>query len=64
MNEHLTEANLNTEAAYFTQPNRQSFERTYGWAWLLKLAEELHGWDDAEARQWSRNARARTCGAA
>ena len=27
--------------------HRRPFERTYGWAWLLKLAEELHGWDDA-----------------
>jgi hypothetical protein len=53
--EHLTEKNLETEAAYFKQPNRQSFERTYGWAWSLKLAEELHTWDDAEARQWSKN---------
>jgi hypothetical protein len=53
--EHLTAKNLQAEAAYFAQPNRQSFERTYGWAWLLKLAEELHTWDDADARQWSQN---------
>src|SRR5262249_47622859 len=39
------------------QPNRLAFERTYGWAWLLKLAEELHGWDDPDAREWSRNLR-------
>src|SRR5262249_18752754 len=51
--EPLTEKNLQAEAAYFAQPNRQSFERTYGWAWLLKLAEELHGWDDTDAKQWS-----------
>jgi hypothetical protein len=57
LQEHLTEENLKTEAAYFGQPNRQSFERTYGWAWLLKLAEELHGWDDADGRQWARNLR-------
>jgi hypothetical protein len=53
--EHLTAKNLQAEADYFAQPNRQSFERTYGWAWLLKLAEELHTWDDADARQWSQN---------
>jgi Protein of unknown function (DUF2891) len=52
---HLTAANLQAEADYFAQPNRQSFERTYGWAWLLKLAEELQGWEDPDARQWSRN---------
>src|SRR5262245_52058322 len=53
--ENLTASNLQTEADYFSQPNRQSFERTYGWAWLLKLAEELHTWDDPEGRQWSKN---------
>jgi hypothetical protein len=53
--EHLTEKNLKAETAYFNQPNRQSFERTYGWAWLLKLAEELYGWNDTDAKQWSKN---------
>ena len=52
---NLTAKNLQAEADYFAQPNHQSFERTYGWAWLLKLAEELHGWDDPDGRQWSRN---------
>jgi hypothetical protein len=53
--EHLTKGNLDVEAEYFAQPNRQSFERTYGWAWLLKLAEELGDWDDSDAKQWLRN---------
>ncbi len=52
---NLTAKNIQAEADYFAKPNRQSFERTYGWAWLLKLAEELHGWDDPDARQWSTN---------
>ncbi len=51
--ENLTAKNLQAEADYFKLPNHQSFERTYGWAWLLKLAEELHGWNDAGGRQWS-----------
>jgi hypothetical protein len=55
--EHLTEKNLRAEADHFTRPNNQSFERPYGWSWLLKLAEELHGWDDPDGRQWSRNLR-------
>ena len=37
------------------QPNRQSFERTYGWAWALKLAEELHSWNDGDGKKWSEN---------
>ena len=52
---HLTAKNLKAEADYFVAPNRKSFERTYGWAWLLKLAEELHRWDDPDGRAWSRN---------
>jgi hypothetical protein len=53
--EHLTEKTLRAEADFFARPHAQSYERPYGWAWLLKLAEELHGWDDPDARQWSKN---------
>ena len=52
---NLREENILVEVAYLKQKNRQSFERTYGWAWLLKLAEELSLSNDAELRQWSRN---------
>jgi hypothetical protein len=55
LSEHLTAKNLQIEADYFNQPNRQSFERTYGWAWALKLAEELHAWDDADGKSWAKN---------
>ena len=54
---NLTAENIVVEAAYIKQPNRQSFERTYVWAWLLKLAEELYLWDDGDAKTWSRNLR-------
>jgi hypothetical protein len=53
--EHLSAKNLQAEADYFARPNTQSYERPYGWAWLLKLAEELHAWDDPDAREWSKN---------
>jgi hypothetical protein len=51
----LSAANLGTEAAYLARPGSASFERMYGWAWLLKLAEELHGWDDPDGRRWAAN---------
>jgi hypothetical protein len=54
---NLTTSNILAEVAYLNQPNRQSFERTYGWAWLLKLAEELHLWADVDAKVWSENLR-------
>jgi hypothetical protein len=55
LNANLTAENIAAEVAYMKQPNRQSFERTYGWAWALKLAEELHAWDDADGKRWSEN---------
>lgn len=52
---NLKAENISGEVAYLKQPNRQSFERTYGWAWLLKLAEELSLWNDNDGKEWSRN---------
>jgi len=49
---NLAPENIQTEAAYFTRPGTQAFERTYGWAWTLKLAEELSRADTPEARRW------------
>jgi hypothetical protein len=49
----LTPANLATELAYLQRPDRASFERPYGLAWLLQLATELRGWNDPDARRWS-----------
>ena len=54
---NLTVESIQAEIVYLNQPNRQSFERTYGWAWLLKLAEELYTWDNSDAKQWSANLR-------
>jgi hypothetical protein len=55
LDENLTAKNILVETDYLSQANRQSFERTYGWAWLLKLAEELQGWEDADGKKWSSN---------
>jgi hypothetical protein len=52
---NLSVENIRGENAYLLQQNRASFERTYGWAWLLKLAEELHGWHDEDGKRWSQN---------
>lgn len=55
LNENLTAENIAAEVSYLKQPNRKSFERTYGWAWLLKLAEELNDWNDPDGELWSKN---------
>lgn len=47
---------IKAEAAYFTRFQiAQNFERTYGWAWLLKLDEELVTWNHPQAKIWHRN---------
>lgn len=55
--ENLTAEKLLAEADYFRLEHNKSFERMYGWAWYFRLIEELHSWDDDQARQWRENLR-------
>ena len=48
----LTPENIAGEVAYFENESA-SWERTYGWAWLLQLATELETWDAPEAQTWA-----------
>lgn len=50
LTENLKPENIAGEKEYFMKPHEKSYERMYGWAWLLKLAEELHTWEDPVAR--------------
>ncbi|WP_312984253.1 DUF2891 domain-containing protein [Atlantibacter sp.] len=50
--EHLTDANVAQELAYFTAPFRASFERPYGYGWLLALAQELRQSALPQAGRW------------
>lgn len=51
----LTKENIQQELAYFQKKSNKTYERTYGWAWLLKLSEELHTWDDSIAKPLEKN---------
>lgn len=51
--EHLTTANVEVEANYANHPSRGSFERPYGWAWLLQLSAELLLHNTDEGRRWA-----------
>ncbi|WP_416376061.1 DUF2891 domain-containing protein [Psychroserpens sp.] len=48
--ENMSEEHMKIEVSYFFGKHNSSWERTYGWAWLLKLAEELHTWENPNAR--------------
>ncbi|MBL4861530.1 MAG: DUF2891 domain-containing protein [Crocinitomicaceae bacterium] len=52
---HISEENIRGELDYFGHKYSYGFERMYGWAWLLKLAEEIHTWDHPTARIMEKN---------
>lgn len=52
LNESFSAEKVALEVAYVTHPQRASFERPYGVAWLLQLTAELREWDDPRARRW------------
>ena len=54
---NLTAEKLSAEADYFTEDQHKTFERTYGWAWYLKLVAELETWDDPQGQQWREHLR-------
>jgi hypothetical protein len=52
LDRHLTASNIAQELAFFNGPGGATFERPYGWAWLLELQAELirlGRWRDAVA---------------
>ena len=51
----ISKENIEKEVAYFNKKHNKSYERTYGWAWLLKLSEELHTWNDPIAKELEQN---------
>lgn len=55
LGQQITAENIDTELQFFQTKYNESFERTYGWAWLLKLQEELNTWNDPEAKKWAKN---------
>lgn len=57
LSRHLSRENLQQEADFFAKPEQKTYERMYGWAWLLRLAMELEQWDDPDAQRWRENIR-------
>jgi hypothetical protein len=51
--EQLVPLKVEREAAYLAGAERGTFERPYGWAWLLMLAAELRRHETGPGRRWS-----------
>jgi hypothetical protein len=55
LSENLSQENIAIEVAYFDDKHNKNYERTYGWGWLLKLAEEIYTWQDPLALELEEN---------
>jgi hypothetical protein len=52
---NLSKENIQQEIIYLSKPHEKSFERTYGWAWLLKLQMQLDVSKDSYAIELAQN---------
>ena len=55
MEKQFTVSNVQKELLYFQPKLNKSFERTYGWAWLLKLQLEMLLSKDDDVLRWAKN---------
>lgn len=55
LQKNLTCENILKEIEYFNGGQNTTFERTYGWTWLLKLDEALREWETPEAKEMQEN---------
>lgn len=52
---NLTQENIQKEITYFSKKHEKGYERTYGWAWLLKLQQALDLSKQAYAKPLAKN---------
>jgi len=48
----LTDSKVRSELRYLARPSTRTFERPYGWAWVLMLAAELRRHEGKRAARW------------
>lgn len=52
---NITAENIRAEVRFFEDEHNETFQRTYGWAWFLKLAESLREWEHPVADELHKN---------
>lgn len=52
---NLSKENIQAEVTYLSKKHEKSFERTYGWNWLLKLQLELETFEEPFAKELAQN---------
>lgn len=54
---NISKENIAQEIAYLSKEHNKTYERTYGWAWLLKLQLELDTYNESFAEELAENLR-------
>ena len=57
---NLSAENIQAEISYFNKKHEKSYERTYGWTWLLKLQHELEISKEPFAAELAKNLKSLT----
>jgi hypothetical protein len=52
--QHFTAENVAGEMTYLQQPQHKGFERPYGWAWFLRLVQQLNAMSLPQAAGWAK----------
>lgn len=55
LKKNITKSNIQKEIEYFNNEHNKNYERTYGWAWLLKLDLALREWEHPTAKELHEN---------
>src|SRR5690606_32246950 len=55
LEQNISKQNIQGEIDYFNREQEYSYERMYGWTWLLKLQQELNNWETNEGKRMAEN---------
>lgn len=55
LKQNISKENIQAELAYFNRKQEYSYERMYGWTWLLKLQLELDTWNTDDGKEMAKN---------
>lgn len=53
LDQAFTPQKVAVEMAFWKRPYNDTFERPYGWVWLMKLAAELKLYQDPQGQRWA-----------
>ena len=55
LEQNISKQNIQGEIDYLNREQEYSYERMYGWTWLLKLQQELNNWETDAGKKMAEN---------